>query len=149
MGDMGKELDSLRLKPLAEVQREWEARLGIKPPKVRSADALARMLAWRIQERQHGGLDPDLKARLRRLGKDSDREPDRPKRIRPSLSPGTTLVREWQGGTHHVRVTDAGFEYAGQGYGSLSEVARAITGTRWSGPRFFGLVAKSDWRVTA
>jgi len=147
MGDMGKELDSLRLKPLAEVQREWEARLGIKPPKVRSADALARMLAWRIQERQHGGLDPDLKARLRRLGKDSERESDRPKRIRPSLSPGTTLVREWQGGTHHVRVTNAGFEYAGRGYGSLSEVARAITGTRWSGPRFFGLDTKHVRRI--
>ena len=149
MGDLDKELDGLRSRPLAEVQHEWTARLLIMPPKVRSADVLARMLAWRVQERQHGGLDPDVKARLRRLGKDSDREPDRPKRIRPSLSPGTTLVREWQGGTHHVRVTDAGFEYAGRGYGSISEVARAITGTRWSGPRFFGLLAKSDWRVTA
>ena len=149
MSNLGKDLDGLRCRPLAEVQREWEARLGIKPPKVRSADVLARMLAWRAQEREHGGLEPDVKARLRRLGKVSEREPERPKRIRPSLSPGTTLVREWQGGTHHVRVTDAGFEYAGRGYGSLSEVARAITGTRWSGPRFFGLDAKTGRRVTA
>ena len=112
--------------------------MGTTPPKLPSSDVMARMLAWRFQERAHGGLDSDVKARLRRLAKDPNPDSERPRRIRPILSPGTTLVREWQGGTHHVRVTDAGFEYAGQGYGSLSEVARAIPGARWSGPSFLG-----------
>ena len=56
-----------------------------------------------------------------------------------SAQPGTRLVREWQGRTHTVLVTDTGFEYAGKHYPSLSAIARAITGTRWSGPAFFGL----------
>ena len=63
------------------------------PPVLRSADVLARILAWRIQEREHDGLDPDVKTRLRRLAKDHEREPDRPQRTRPRLSPGATLVR--------------------------------------------------------
>ena len=139
MGDVSLEFDDLRSWSPGELQQEWRRRLGTAPPKLPSSDVMARMLAWRVQEREHGGLDPIVKARLRRLAKDPDPESERPRRIRPSLSPGTTLVREWQGGTHHVRVTDEGFEYAGRGYGSLSEVARAITGARWSGPRFFGL----------
>ena len=56
-----------------------------------------------------------------------------------ALKPGTRLLREWQGTTHEVRVLDAGFDYAGQTYKSLSAVARAITGTPWSGPLFFGI----------
>ena len=139
MGNTNLKFDDLRTRSPGELQQEWQRRLGTAPPKLPSSDVMARMLAWRVQEREHGGLEPDVKARLRRLAKDPNPHSERPRRIRPILSPGTTLVREWQGGTHHVRVTDAGFEYAGQGYGSLSEVARAITGARWSGPRFFGL----------
>jgi len=118
MGNVNLEFDELRTRSPRELQQEWQRRLGTAPPKLPGSD---------------------VKARLRRLAKDPNPDSERPRRIRPTLSPGTTLVREWQGGTHHVRVTDAGFEYAGQGYGSLSEVARAITGVRWSGPRFFGL----------
>ena len=139
MSNVSLEFNELRTRSPRELQQEWQRRLGTVPPKLPSSDVMARMLAWRVQEREHGGLDSDVKARLRRLAKDPNPDSERPSRIRPSLSPGTTLVREWQGGTHHVRVTDAGFEYAGRGYGSLSEVARAITGARWSGPRFFGL----------
>ena len=57
----------------------------------------------------------------------------------PSLEPGARLVREWNGVTHTVDVIDDGFEWQDQRYGSLSEIARLITGARWSGPRFFGL----------
>lgn len=59
--------------------------------------------------------------------------------LRKSLEPGTRLVREWNGSTHVVEVTERGFVWNGQAYRSLSAVARAITGARWSGPRFFGL----------
>ena len=142
------DIDGLRVRPLGELQHEWGRRLNTPPPELRSADVLARMLAWRIQEREHGGMDPNTKTRLRRLARAFDQEPGSTKRSRTSLTPGTTLVREWQGGTHHVRVTEKGFEYAGDNYRSLSEVARTITGARWSGPRFFGLSKKADRRVT-
>lgn len=149
MGNTGREIDGLRSESLSELQQEWRVRLGTEPPELRSVDVLARILAWRVQEREHGGLEPGVKARLRRLAKGTDDSSDRPKGTRVSLSPGTTLVREWQGGTHHVRVTETTFEYAGRSYGSLSEVARAITGARWSGPRFFNLneVSKRKERV--
>jgi hypothetical protein len=58
---------------------------------------------------------------------------------RPKLKPGAHIVREWRGTTHHVTILDDGVLFRGQRYGSLSEVARVITGSRWSGPRFFGL----------
>ena len=147
MGNLSLEFDEFRTRSPGELQEEWLRRLGTAPPKLPSSDVMARILAWRVQEREHGGLDPDVKARLRRLAKDPNPDSERPRRVRPSLSPGTTLVREWQGATHHVRVTDSGFEYNGRGYGSLSEVARAITGTRWSGPRFFELNNISERRI--
>jgi hypothetical protein len=55
--------------------------------------------------------------------------------------PGARLIREWHGRTHIVTITDAGFDYAGDSYRSLTEIAKTITGTHWSGPRFFGLGA--------
>lgn len=60
-------------------------------------------------------------------------------RIRPTIHPGTRLLRQWRGDTHEVVVADSGYEYRGATYHSLSEIARKITGTRWSGPAFFGL----------
>jgi hypothetical protein len=86
---------------------------------------MRRVVAWNVQM-QHAGLDPFA---------------GRPPVSRPPvvLKPGTRLLREWQGVTHEVRVLDSGFDYAGQTYKSLSAVARAITGTPWSGPMFFGI----------
>lgn len=143
MDETDGNLDRLRGQKVTDLQAEWLRRLGTPPPELRSAIVLAQLLAWRIQEREHGGLDPNTKARLRRLAKGRGERPERQFVARPKLTPGTTLVKEWQGTPHHVRVTEAGFEYAGSSYGSLSEVARAITGTRWSGPRFFGLTKKA------
>ena len=75
------------------------------------------------------GLPPDAGPRDRR----------RPKLTATRLKPGTRLVREWRGEIHQVTVLDDGLEYRGSHYDSLSEIARSITGTRWSGPLFFGL----------
>lgn len=88
-----------------------------------------------MQEQVFGGLDA---ATVRMLT--SDRIPA----ARPTLKAGTTLSREWQGRTHHVRVVDDGFEHDGDTYRSLSAVARVITGTRWNGLRFFGLRGGGD-----
>jgi hypothetical protein len=88
---------------------------------------LRRRLAYELQARVHGDVPADVRKRLKRLHKGR------------GVKPGTVLTRTWRGVTHQVQVTDEGFEYRGEGYASLSEVARRITGTRWSGPLFFDL----------
>jgi hypothetical protein len=94
---------------------------------------MALMLAWRIQADRHGGLDGDLRRSLRRPA--SARSEGA-----PAPAAGTRLVREWQGAPHEVMVlVEGGFVYRGQRFRSLSQIARAITGSRWNGPRFFGL----------
>lgn len=124
-----QEVRALQVLDLHGLRDEWRRRYG-KPPKMRSKELLARLLAWRIQSDAFGGLDA---ATIRLLK--SDRLPP-PK---PRLVPGTRLAREWQGQSYEVDVLEKGFRYDGADYRSLSEVARAITGTRWNGLRFFGL----------
>lgn len=119
-------LEALDLRGLRE---EWRRRYG-DPPKMRSRELLARLLAWRIQADAFGGLD----ATTIRLLKSEHLPPPR-----PVLAAGTRLTREWQGRRHDVDVLEKGFRYAGADYRSLSEVARVITCTRWNGLRFFGL----------
>ena len=115
---------------LEDLRYRWRARYGA-PPRLRSPELLALMLAWRIQADRDGGLDADLRRALRRsAGVKAAAEP----------TAGTRLVREWQGTPHEVIVMNEGeFLYQGDRYRSLSEIARAITGVRWNGPRFFGL----------
>jgi hypothetical protein len=117
---------------LEDLRAAWRERYGA-PPTLRSPEILALMLAWRIQADRHGGLDPDLRRSLRRPA------PARNEGA-PTPTAGTTLVREWQGAPHEVTVlVEGGFVYRGQLFRSLSQIARAITGSRWNGPRFFGL----------
>ena len=95
---------------------------------------MLRAVAYRMQERILGGLSPATRRVLEGLGEKASTKPP-PRELRP----GTLLVREWQGTSHQVVVTDTGVIYRSRTYRSLSEVARLITGSRWSGPRFFGL----------
>ncbi len=127
--EMGEITDLERL-GLEDLRSVWRARYGV-PPALRSPELLRLMLGWRIQSEEKGGLDRDLKLALRRPPA---------KRSGPEPVPGARLVREWQGRPHEVVVMgDGGFLYRGERFGSLSEVARRITGVRWNGPRFFGL----------
>ena len=93
-----------------------------------------------MQAKRWGGLKPST---LNGLRKNAARVPSKPNSAVPetrlALKPGTRLVREWNGRAHTVEVLDQGFLWNGEAYPSLSAVARAITGARWSGPRFFGL----------
>jgi hypothetical protein len=102
---------------------------------------MVRILAYRLQEQAFGGLSSASRRRLQQMaaelasGKGNvSAEPQR-------IKAGTRFLREWQGRKHVVTVEQTGFEYQGTRYGSLSEIARQITGTRWSGPLFFGLKA--------
>ena len=115
---------------LEALRAEWRRRFGA-PPRLRSVDLLRRLLAWRLQADAYGDLDADLRRRLRSTAA--------PRRIDNRIRPGARIAREWQGRRYEVDVVEGGFIHAGARYASLSEIARAITGVRWNGPRFFGL----------
>lgn len=127
---------------LAHLRHEWETRFRQPAPRCRSKVVIRGLLAWRIQAQAFGGLSAETARHLRRIAANHDnKEGVRPSaRSRSRLKPGTLLTREWRGALHKVQVLDFGFAHAGRTYRSLSEIARAITGARWSGPRFFGLV---------
>jgi hypothetical protein len=127
---MGADVAAIVGLGLEELRGEWRRRFG-PPPSLRSPELLALMLAYRIQAGEHGGLDAEMRRTLRR--------PSTPKTM-STLTPGALLARDWKGVRHEVTV-EAGnrLRWCGQDYQSLSEVARAITGARWNGPRFFGL----------
>ncbi len=104
-------------------------------------ELLVPFLAYRIQEQAYGGLKPSTRSELRRIARDLEKPTkSNERRTRIRIKPGTRLVRQWRGETHEVAITEAGFEYRGSNYSSLSKIACRITGTRWSGPAFFGLV---------
>ncbi len=118
---------------------KWTTLYGTVPPKRMGRDLLMRGVAHRIQEQAQGGPCRALKRRLSALVKELHQTGDVTIADRPPVKPGTRLIRDWQGETHEVTVREDGFIWRGARYRSLSQIARAITGTRWSGPAFFGL----------
>ena len=117
---------------------QWITAFGRPPPKGLSRRLLEYAAAYALQSKAHGGLKPTVRRKLRQLTDSGGPSTARPIASK-SLSPGSRLVREWHGRICTVDVLEIGFLFDGQHYGSLSGVARAITGARWSGPRFFGL----------
>ncbi|MFZ1661276.1 MAG: DUF2924 domain-containing protein [Paracoccaceae bacterium] len=108
----------------------WSGIFGTPPPKSLSQPFLRRFLAFEVQARRARGLSQGFIAELTAKGG---------KPQSPRLKPGGRFLREWNGVTHVVEVTDAGFDWNGSSYRSLSAIAQSITGAHWSGPRFFGL----------
>lgn len=136
--------DEARLSKLADrstrdLRAEWRRLFRAEPPYRLSRDLLIRGLAYKIQERTNGGPNAALKRRLRGLAEQLARGDNVVSRAGTALRPGARLVREWRGASHTVTVMEDGFDYDGQRYRSLSQIAKAITGGHWSGPRFFGL----------
>jgi hypothetical protein len=124
---------------LSALRTAWAARFGLPPPERLGRRLLELAAAYDLQERMHGRLKPALQRKLvRPTPQPGAIEASRRKRA-TTTTPGSRLVREWHGRSHTVEVSETGFLYAGQRYRSLSEIARTITGARWSGPRFFGL----------
>ena len=129
------EIERIRSLGLDALRTRWRSISGATPPAAFTRDLSARMVAYRIQEEAFGGLDRasirllDALARGEKPGAD----------VKRRLKAGTVLVREYQGERHTVTVVPGGFVWRGTTYGSLSTIARAITGTAWGGPRFFGL----------
>jgi hypothetical protein len=137
---LAADLARLETLDLGGLRAAWVRRYGSEPPIRRSRDVLLRLLAWRMQEDHYGGLQPKVLQAIRRLGQAFDRNPGHTPML--ALKPGIELTRDWNGRRRIVRVTESGFSYENKPFRSLSEVARAITGTRWSGPAFFGLKGK-------
>jgi hypothetical protein len=136
--DVEAEVDRLRTMRIAELRALWRAKFKSEPPKAFGPDLLRRSIAYRIQEAAYGGLDPATARLLKQLMAQYARMPGKivlPRRIKP----GAILVREWKGESHRVTVLEDGYAYHGKTFDSLSIIARLITGTRWNGPRFFGL----------
>lgn len=136
--DLPAELARLDTLALPELKTKWAELYG-KPLKGARRQFLIRGIAYRLQERVYGGLSAKTRRRLKQLAKQFARNPDHRPAIAPDLKPGCRLLREWRGVMHEVVVLDQGFRYRDQTYRTLSEIARLITGTRWSGPVFFGL----------
>ena len=144
--------------PRADLTKQWHTLYHCPPPKGVKRQFLERAIAWHMQAKHYGGHKPAIVRQLRRISErafeqksdgcdcpaTSEAGTGRMKSLR-ALSPtnkltlGTRLVREWHGRSHVVDVVEQGFVYDGKTFKSLSAIARAITGARWSGPRFFGL----------
>ncbi len=123
---------------LEETRAQWRRRWKSAPPPIRSADILSRLMAWKEQAEAHGDLDRATRRRIAELQLALRRGASLAGRG-PALSPGSVVTRDWRGAQVRVEVVEDGFMWEGRRYASLSQVARAVTGARWSGPRFFGV----------
>ena len=121
----------------------WNQFFGSTPPTQLRRALMIPILAYRIQEQAFESLNARTRERLRQLSLAFEKGGDHAVARAPRIRPGTRLVRQWGDRVHLVNVETNGYEYQGTLYQNLSEIARLITGTRWSGPRFFGIKNKS------
>jgi hypothetical protein len=135
-------LDSLPKLSKTELCSLWQRLFKSEPPLKMRKQLMCRVIAYRLQENQFGGLNDTQLRRLRQIASALEANPNATVSSRPPIKPGTRLVREWKQQVHTVEVDAEGYQYKGAHYESLSEIARLITGTRWSGPLFFGLKAR-------
>jgi hypothetical protein len=130
--DIASALTELAQLDRATLAHRWESAFDVPPPRGCQATLLRLALAWHLQVQALGPAG----ARTSRQAAQSVKKAAVGS---AQLAPGTRLMREWQGQTHHVTVVQGAFEYDGRAWRSLSAIARSITGTAWSGPVFFGL----------
>lgn len=122
-----------------ELRQKWASLWGIQPHRYIRREMLEKSLLYKQRQLSGTGLTPEQQKKLDNLVAQYRRDPECFDDGRIVLSPGTRLVREWQNTKYSVLVLEAGFEYRSKAYTSLSEIAFAITGTRWNGWVFFGL----------
>src|ERR1700681_2866535 len=138
------ELDRLAVMPIVQLRLAWAKLFRKDPPKSFGPDLLRRSIAHRIQEKAYGGLSRPAQRMLDQAMKAFAAKPNGKIVLPRRIKPGSVLVREWKGKSHRDMVLADGFGYHGRSYGNLSEIAVLITGTRWNGPRFFGLRSKAQ-----
>lgn len=140
MVGLQQRLEQLTAMSSHQLRAEWSHVFRAEPAAGLSRDLLIRGIAYKLQERALGGLSQASKRMLAGLAAQTSSDGvgvflD----LSPALAPGVRLVRDWGGRAHSVLVLENGFEYQGERYRSLTEIARRITGAHWSGPRFFGV----------
>ena len=141
---VSSELAAIATMTYSELHLAWRRHYHAVPPKKMSRDILELGIAWKIQENKLGGLGTAVKRQIADLARTMEAKSDLAKPRAISLKSGARLLRTWEGVTHEVMVVEDGFIWAGKTWRSLSAIARDITGTRWSGPRFFGLTATTE-----
>jgi len=127
--------------------KRWRELFRVTPPSKLRRDLMVPILAHRIQEELLGPTCPELRRRLHQLARLLELNPSATLPAIPTFKPGTRLIREWDNEIHVVDVLENGYEYRSARYKSLSQIARRITGTRWSGPLFFGVKEHTDKRA--
>lgn len=132
-------LEALAHLDYSALRDQWRRLYRVAPPPRVSRELLRLGVAWKLQERSYGGLGATTKRRLAELVETLDQDGDLVRSRQKGLRPGAKLIRDWHGTSHTIVVVEDGFEWRGERWRSLSAIARAITGARWSGPRFFGL----------
>lgn len=136
---METELKQLPGCSIHQLRARWRSLFGGEPPSALGPDLLRRTVAQKLQEDAYGKLSSASRKELNRVVNSLERNPAARLQLPRRIKPGALLVRDWKGKSHRVMVLERGFAYEGHTYPSLSEIAREITGTRWNGPRFFGL----------
>src|SRR6266850_5440648 len=137
------ELDRLRATPVANLRKRYRELFRTEPPKAFGPDLLRRSIAHRVQEKAYGGLSRSTQRLLDQMMKTYAAKPNGKIVLPRRIKPGSELVRTWKGKSYRVMVMARGFAHGGKTFASLSEIASEITGTRWNGPRFFGLRSAS------
>ena len=148
VSDVEAKIAALLDRSIQELRLAWRKFHRTEPPFGMSRDLLIRALAYELQQRSHGSPNLALRRRLQTLAGASEKgalsfEPG------VVLKAGTTLVRQWRGHTHTILVREDRLEYEGQRYRSLTVIAERITGTHWSGPRFFGVTKRARGSLRA
>jgi hypothetical protein len=134
------QIDALRTLSRSELLDLWLKLYNKAAPLRIRREIMIPFLAYKIQENAYGGLKTSMLRELRAIAANLDKTPSSTKSAsRSKIKAGSRLFRQWRGQSHEVFVTESGYEYRGVSYGSLSKIARKITGSRWSGPAFFGL----------
>jgi hypothetical protein len=140
-------LDDLHNLSRDDLKALWAALYGHPAPPRFRRDLLLAFLAYRLQEKRHGGLSAAARHELRTLAEAVGRNKDYRPASTPAYKTGTRLIRRWGREVHEVTILVEGYAYRGEVYRSLSEIARLITGTRWNGQAFFGQRVKKGKRV--
>lgn len=137
--DMALKLERLKQLSPDDLRSEWRRYYRSEPPLRIGRDLMTRAVAHMMQEQAFGGLKGPVKRKLKSLMKAIGSGKQTSVTGAAVLKPGMRLMREWRGRRYDVLILDNGFEFKGRTYQSLSAIAKKITGTHWSGPRFFGL----------
>ena len=138
MANIKQELEALASLTPAQLRAEWR-RVFRKDAPPHSPDLMARAISWRVQARAQGDMTRSVRQRLAQLAVQMEKGEGDCVVASPSMSPGTRLLRNWNGRMVEVTILEDGYQFEDRLYTSLSQIAEHVTGTHWSGPRFFGL----------